>query len=184
MEDSRIIELLFARSEQAVSELSVKYGKLVRHISRNILGDNEDVNECENDTYLGVWNAIPPQRPNPLAAFVCRIARNLSLKKYRSNTAQKRDCSFDVSMEELGDCLAGPSVEETWSTKEMGLAIDRFLDTLNQENRCVFVRRYWFCDSMKEISQRFAISENNASVRLSRIRASLRDYLKKEGFDL
>lgn len=184
MEDRRIIELFFARSEQAIAELSAKYGKLVRSVCRNILGDEQDVNECENDTYLGIWNAIPPQKPNPLSAFVCRVARNLSLKKYRSNTAEKRDSSLDLSMEELENCLCASSVEEDWSAKELGLAIERFLDMQNLENRVLFVRRYWFCDSVKEIAKRFAISENSASVKLSRIRANLKNYLRKEGFDI
>ncbi len=184
LEDNKIIELFFARSEQALAELSAKYGRLIFGIAKNILGDEEDARECENDTYLGAWRTIPPERPNPLSAYVCRIARNLSLKKYRSKKAQKRDCAFDLSMEELGDCLAAPSIEETWSARELGQAIGRFLDTQNRESRTMFMRRYWFCDSIKEIAQRFAISENNASVKLSRIRVSLKKYLQKEGFDL
>lgn len=184
MDDSKIIELFFARSQQAIVELSAKYEKLLLRIAMNILNDHEDAAECVNDTYLGTWNAIPPQRPNPLISFVCRIARNISLKKYRSNTAQKRNCSFTVSMEELKDCLPSPCAEEIWSARELGIRINHFLDTLDKENRLIFLRRYWFADSVKDISALLGISENNVSAKLSRIRIRLKDYLIKEGFRL
>lgn len=182
MEDQKIIELFFARSEMAIQALAAKYEKLLYKISFHILQDSEDVAECLNDTYLGVWNAIPPAKPNPLSAFVCKITRNLSLKKYRANTAAKRDASMDVSLEELEPCIPTPSAEEEWSAQELGRAINRFLHTLDKENRVLFVRRYWFADSVGDIAKDLRISENLASVRLKRVRKQLKKYLEQEGY--
>lgn len=182
MDDQRIIELFFARSELAIQSLAAKYEKLLHKISFQILHNDEDVAECINDTYLGVWNAIPPTRPNPLSAFVCKITRNLSLNKYRSNTAAKRDASLDISLEELAPSIPTPSAEEEWNAKELGKQINRFLHTLGQENRVLFIRRYWFADSVKDIARDMQISENLASVRLKRIRKQLKLFLEKEGY--
>ena len=182
MEDQKIIELFFDRSEMAIQALSAKYEKLLYKISFHILQDSEDVAECLNDTYLGVWNAIPPARPNPLSAFVCKITRNLSLKKYRANTAAKRDASMDVSLEELEPCIPTPSAEEEWSAQELGRSINRFLHTLDQQNRVIFVRRYWFADSVGDIAGDMRMSENLVSVRLKRVRKQLKKYLEQEGY--
>lgn len=184
MEDQKIVDLFFARSEQAIKMLAEKYEKLLYKISYNILSDHEDVMECVNDTYLGTWNAIPPQRPDPLSAFVCRITRNLSLKKYRSKTAAKRNCQMVVALDELGDVILVPSIEEEWNAKELGRAIDTFLESLSRENRILFVRRYWFLDSVKDVAEWMNMSENLVSVRLNRIRKQLRQYLEKEGFSI
>lgn len=183
MEDHEIIRLLWERVEKAVSALSDKYGRLVFQLSRNIVGNDEDAAECTNDTWLGVWDSIPPQKPQVLRAYVCRVGRNLSLKRYRSNTAAKRNTAYDVSIDELAECLADSSVEEVWSARELGRAIDRFLDRLDKENRIIFMRRYWFSDSISTIAALMGMSENNISVRLSRIRSRLRDYLKMEGIE-
>ena len=182
MEDQKIVDLFFARSEMAIKMLAEKYEKLLYRVSYNILNNNEDVMECINDTYLGTWNAIPPQRPNPLSAFVCRITRNLSLKKYRAKTAAKRNCQLEVALEELMTAVPVPSAEDEWNARELGRAIDLFLETLEMENRVLFVRRYWFADSVKELAQMMQMSENLVSVRLNRIRKQLRKYLEKEGF--
>ena len=186
MDDKRIVELLFARKEQGITEVKGKYGKLVLHISRNILPDEEDVLECENDTYLGVWNAVPPERPNPLMAFVCKIARNLALKKHRHNTADKRDNRMSVALDELGQDIfsveVAPSVEEEWSVRELGKAIQRFLGTLKKEDRMLFVRRYWFGEGVTELAAQKGMRKNTVSVRLNRIRGKLKEYLEKEGF--
>ena len=182
MEDQKIIELFFARSELAIQALAAKYEKLLYKISFHILQDSEDVEECLNDTYLGVWNAIPPAKPNPLSAFVCKITRNLSLKKYRANTAAKRDASLEVSLEELEPCIPTPSAEEVWNARELGQAINRFLEDLDTESRVLFVRRYWFSDSVGDIAEQLHISENLASVRLKRLRKKLKGYLEQEGY--
>ena len=182
MEDNEIIELFFLRSEAAIAALAEKYERLLYRISFNILNNKEDVSECLNDTYLGVWNAIPPRRPNPLTAFVCRIIRNLSLKKYRRNTAAKRNNAFDTSLDELELYIPVPSAEDEWNAAELGKAIDRFLGTLDAQNRILFVRRYWFSDSVKDIAALMKMRENLVSVRLNRICRQLKKYLEKEGF--
>jgi RNA polymerase sigma-70 factor (ECF subfamily) len=184
MDDQKIIELFFARSELAIQSLAAKYEKLLHKISFQILHNDEDVAECINDTYLGVWNAIPPERPNPLSAFVCKITRNLSLNKYRANTAEKRNASMDVSLEELEPVIPTPSAEEEWNAKELGKQINLFLHTLEKENRVLFVRRYWFADSVKDIARDMKMSENLASVRLKRIRKQLKSFLEQEGYTI
>lgn len=184
MEDEQIIELLFERSERAIWELTEKYGKLLFHISENILNNREDALECVNDTYFGVWNAIPPERPNPFISYICRIVRNISLKKYRDSRAKKRNSSHDTSMEELEDIFSAPSAEEVWSAKELGKLIDCFLDTLDSEKRILFVRRYYFSESVKSLAGYTGMTENHVSVKLSRIRRNLKKYLEEEGYSL
>ena len=182
MEDEKIIELFFARSETAIKELDSKYRKVCYSISYNILNNNLDAEECVNDAYLGTWNAIPPQRPNPLLAFVCKIVRNVSIMRHRTNTAMKRNSSYDIAMSEIEKSIAGPdSVEATLEAKTLARSIERFLDTLTEENRVIFMRRYWFSDSYADISKLTGFTEKNISVRLTRIRSNLRQFLVKEG---
>lgn len=114
MEDSKIIELFFERSEQAIAELSYKYGGVCRKIAFNILNNLQDVEECVNDTYLEAWNSIPPQNPNPLVTYICKITRNIALKKYRYNTAKRRNGFYDISLSELEECI--PSVPQDISS--------------------------------------------------------------------
>ena len=183
MDDSAIIELFFARSEQAIRELDDKYGKVCYSLSYNILNSRQDAEECVNDAYLGTWDAIPPARPNPLLAFLCRIVRNLSLMRYHADRAAKRGGgSYTVALEELEGCLATPCTVE-WSIEEQELVrlIEDFLDTLSPENRVLLMRRYWFSDSYGEIAARTGLSEKNVSVRLTRIRKQLRNYFEERG---
>lgn len=185
LEDSQIMDLFYARSEQAITELSQKYGAVCRKVAGNILKNRLDAEECVNDAYLGVWNTIPPQRPDPLLAYVCRIVRNLSIMKYHSNTAAKRNSFYDVALDELEECLASTAmVEAEITAKELSGLLDRFLETLDQENRVMFVRRYWYSDSVSEIAERLHMSSNNVSVRLSRIRGRLKKFLKHEGYEV
>ena len=178
MADEKIIELFFARSEQAISELDQKYGKVFQKTSYNILNDPLDVEECVNDAYLGTWNTIPPTRPHSLLAYVCQIVRNISLKRYHLKKALKRNSTYDVAMEELDACLASPStVEDEMETKELARIIEDFLDTLSKENRVIFLQRYWFSDNYSDIAKKVGISEKSVSVRLTRIRRRMREYL-------
>ena len=178
MDDEKIIELFFNRSEQAIEEVDKKYGKTCHNISYNILHNKLDAEECVNDAYLGAWNAIPPAKPNPLLTYLCKIVRNLSLKRYEFNTAIKRNSTYDVAMEELDACLASSStVEDEIETKELARIIESFLDTLSKENRVIFLQRYWFSDSYSDIAQKVGISEKSVSVRLARIRKKMREYL-------
>ena len=180
MDDERIIELFFERSEEAVKALNIKYGRVCYSLSYNIVGNAQDAEECVNDAYLGTWNAIPPARPNPLLAFVCKIVRNISLKRYEKNTAAKRNSHYDVALEELDDCLASSAaVEDKVTENELTGIIESFLDTLSKENRVIFMRRYWFSDSYSDISKQVGLSEKNVSVRLTRIRKELRKYLSE-----
>ena len=154
LDDSKIIDLFYERSEQAIIELSQKYGSVCTKVANNILNDVRDTEECVNDAYLGAWNTIPPQRPNPLLSYVCRIVRNLAIKKYHANTAAKRNSSYDVALDELENCFpASTSVEDEFNAGEIARSIDRFLETLDKENRIMFVRRYWHSDSIADLRQ-------------------------------
>ena len=182
MTDTEIINLFFERSEQAIDELAKKHGSAVARVARNILGNKQDAEECVNDTYLGAWNAIPPQRPNPLRTFVCRIARNLATMKYHSNTAEKRNSQYDLALDELEDYLADKSgVEEAYEAKELAEAINSFMATLSYTDRFIFTRRYWYSDPVKDIAKMADSTTNSVTVRLFRIREKLRLYLEKEG---
>lgn len=182
MEDKQILELLWNRIESAIDALAKKFGKRLLYTAMNILGNPQDAEESVNDTYMALWNAIPPERPDPLAGYVHRTGRNVALKKYRYLTAQKRSTQYEVSLEELSDIFPSPSIEELLDARELGRAIDRFLDTISKENRILFLRRYWFGDSVKHLSKATGMSENTVSVRLSRLRNQLKTYLvEKEG---
>lgn len=179
-DDERIIELFFNRSEQAIKELDKKYGKTCYQLAFNILNNRQDAEECVNDAYLGAWNAIPPAKPDPLLTYLCKIVRNTSLKAYWHNGAAKRGGGFSVALEEIEACTAAPnSVENETEAKELARIIERFLDTLSLEDRVIFMRRYWFSDSYAEIAERVGLSEKNISVRLTRIRKKMREYLIK-----
>ena len=182
MEDRKIIKLLFARAENAISELSTRFGSQLHRIAYNILGNRLDAEECTNDTYLALWNAIPPVSPDPLAPYVYRTGRNTALKRLQKDTAKKRNNRYDVSLEELNGCLPGEDVEQMIDARELGRSIDRFLDTKSKESRYIFIRRYWFGDSVGEIARDLKMQENAVSVRLNRIRNNLKEHLCKEGY--
>ena len=182
MEDSQIIALFYERSEQAIEELDRKYGAAVKKTAARILCDRLDVEECVNDAYLGVWNTIPPQRPQTLASYVCRIVRNLAVNRYHANTAQKRSGGYELVLDELEECIpSGMNVETELEAKELGAAISRFLQGLSKEDRFLFVRRYWYADSVTGLAALTKGSPNRISVRLFRLREKLRHHLMKEG---
>ncbi len=182
MEDSQIIALFYERSEQAIAELDRKYGAAVRKTAANILNDRQDEEECANDTWLGVWNSIPPQDPRPLKSYVCRIARNLAVKKYHARRAQKRDGGYELVLDELAECIpASTRVEDEVAAKELSAAISRFLDTLSYEDRFCFVRRYWYADAVSDIAAMTRLDSHRISVRLFRTRKKLYQTLKEEG---
>lgn len=182
MEDEKILRLLFARSESAIDALMRKFGRQVTAIARNILGLEQDAQEAVNDTWLAVWDAIPPARPKPLGAFVCRIGRNISLNQLRSRTAQKRDSRYDLCMEELSQILPDTTTEELVDARALGRCINDYLGGLEAQARWLFLRRYWFGDSVKELSRQTGLSENVLSVRLHRLRKQLKEHLIKEEF--
>lgn len=178
MDDEKIIELFFERSERGIRELDNKYGKICRRLSYGIVNNRQDSEECVNDAYLGAWNAIPPARPSPLLPYILRIVRNISLKHYWGGRAAKRGGAYTVAMEEIEDSLADlNTVESEIEARELARIIGEFLDTLTAENRVIFMRRYWFADSYRDIAGLLGLSEKNVSVRLTRIREKMKQYL-------
>ena len=178
IDDEKIIELFFERSEQGIRELDMKYGKICRNLSYNIVNSRRDAEECVNDAYLGAWNAIPPARPDPLLSYIVKIVRNISLKIYWRKEAAKRSSHYTIALEEIEACIADQkTVEDEIEARELARIIEDFLDTLTVENRVIFMRRYWFSDSYKDIAELVGLSEKNISVRLTRIREKMKQYL-------
>ena len=183
MEDKQIIELYFNRSEQAIEETSSKYGKLTRSISYHIVRNEEDTEECVSDTYLALWNTIPPENPDPFVAYILRIARNIAIKKLRYNTADKRNNSYDVSLGELEEVLTGTSdVQKEIEAKEIETVINSFLKDLKKTDRVIFVKRFWFNMTLDEISEETGYSKNYINVHLHRTKERLKAHLIKEGY--
>lgn len=186
MEDSKIVQLYWDRSQEAIRATSEKYGSYCMSIAGNILGNREDAEECVNDTYLHAWNAMPPHRPGALSVFLGKITRNLSFNRYRRNTACKRGGGeLSAVLEELAECVSGrDDVEGELNRRELVKAIDAFLDTLPSRKRDIFVRRYWHTDSISSIAARHGMKETAVSMTLSRLRPQLHNYLLERGFEL
>lgn len=181
MDDSYIIELYLARNEQAIKETDVKYGRLCFRIAENILGNKEDSEECVNDTYWKVWNLIPPTIPNNFMAFISKIVRNISLKKNEFIHAQKRTPNVNVAFEELEYILSDDRIANEFDEQDIASLIDDFLRNEKESVRNVFIRRYYFFDSIKEISERYLFTEVKVKNILYHTRKKLRKYLEKEG---
>ncbi len=184
MNDQQIVVLYIQRDEQAISATSEKYGSYCTSIAKNILGSNEDAEECVNDTYLHAWNSIPPHKPNVLATFLGKITRNLSFNRYKHGKADKRGGGeLPLVLDELAECLiSDDSVEKAFEAKELTEAIDVFLSTLSKQKRDMFVCRYWYTDSISDIAERFSMKESAVTMTLTRIRIKLHDYLTERGF--
>ena len=181
MEDSKIIALYIARDEQAIRETEAKYGRLCFRVANNILANDADAEECVNDGYLGVWNRIPPTRPVHFSAFLCRIVRNLSLKKLAYLSAEKRASNAALSFEELEQVLPDHCVASDAGEQRLGQLISDFLRAEKADARNVFLRKYWFFDSVSDIAARYGFSESKVKSMLLRTRNRLKDYLTKEG---
>lgn len=185
MDDRRIIELFTARDEAAIKETEREYGRLCYRVAYNILGNAEDAEECVNDTLLAVWNRIPQTvTPGNLKAFVCRIARNTALKKLEYNTAAKRSPNAAVSLAELEEIIPDNSAPPDNTGENIAEAITAFLRLQKPEARKVFVRRYWFFESVSEIAKRFSFSESKVKSMLFHTRKKLKSYLTKEGIEI
>ena len=186
MDDSKIIDLYWARSQHAIEESDRKYGSYCRAIARNILPAAEDAEECVNDTWLRAWNAMPPQRPTALQAFFGKLTRNLSLDRWRREHAAKRGGSqVQLALDELEDCLAARErVEDALEAGHTARVISDFLRTLPATDRQLFVRRYWYLDGIQTLARRFAMPQSQVKSRLFRIRQRLRIILEKEGVAL
>ena len=186
MEDSKIIRLYWERSEQAISETAKKYGRYCHFIALNILCNESDSEECVNDTYLRVWNCIPPKQPNRLQTFLGKITRNLALNRYEKQSAKKRGGGqIPLILDELGECISSAACTEN-IVDEIVIkdALDAFLKSLPVHTRKIFVRRYWYMDSVKEIAAAYGLTENKVCVTLFRTRAKLKELFEKEGITL
>ena len=182
MDDQQIVDLYWARSEQAIQESEYKYGAFCRSIARNILLQEQDAEECVNDTWHRAWNTMPPQRPASLRAYLVRLVRNLSIDRWRARKSQKRGEGLEALVLELEDCVpAVPSAEEETEARELSRTIDRWLDGLPREDRVLFVRRYWYGQRLDELSGQLGWSPNRVSQRLLRLRTGLKRYLEREG---
>ncbi len=179
-----IVKLLLARAEQALTELAKKFGRGLHRLAKNITGSDEDAAECVNDTYLALWNAIPPAEPDPLSAYAYRTGRNIALKRHRGNRAEKRFEGYELSLEELAGCVADRTASDILDARLLGAAISRFLAEEPRDNRVLFLRRYWFGDSVRDAAKAAGLSENAAGVRLSRLRSRLKEFLLQEGYYL
>lgn len=180
MEDNKIVALFWQRSEDALRALAEKYGHRLQRLAENILFNEADAQECVNDTYLAAWNTIPPQRPEPLSPYLLRLCKNIAVSRLRGITAQKRS-GYEISLMELEEAIGADTLEATVSSRELGRAIDTFLDTLDKKNRIIFLRRHWYGDSVGQIAKDLSLTESNVSVRLHRTRQKLKTYLTEEG---
>ena len=182
MEDSRIVDLYWQKNADAIKESDSKYGAYCFAIADNILHNKEDSEECVNDTWHAAWTRMPPECPRSLKAFLGRITRNLSISRFRANRAQKRYNGLELMLSELEECVpSGVSVEEAAEEKELGRHISSWLETLPEADRILFIRRYWYCDSVREIAKSFGFSESKVKMILLRTRNQLKEFLVKEG---
>ena len=182
MEDERIINLLWERSEQALSELSTKYGMTCMSISMNAVNNYQDAEECVNDSYLAIWKTIPPKRPNPLSAYLYKIVRNISINRYKHIHRQKRNYTYDLCLEELEYCLEGVKISnDNTSSVELAEYIDSFLATLDSQNQMLFVRRYWYMDSYESLANKTGLNIGSIKTRMTRIKNKFRKYLIERG---
>lgn len=183
MDEKEIVELYWCRSEHAIKETDIKYGKYCNTIAFNILGNQQDSEECVNDTYWKAWNSIPPKRPAKLSAFLGKITRNLALNRYEHLTADKRGSGqVCVALDELAECIPDPNyVERIVEDKLLADMINRFLSTLSKETRQIFLRRYWGLYPVDQIASDLGISISKCKMSLYRTRRKLKSFLEKEG---
>ena len=186
MEDSGIVELFLLRDETAIRQTSEKYGSRLLALAYGIVNDRQTAEECENDTYMAAWNTIPPHEPRTyLYAFLARITRHISLNCCRERSRLKRSAHICELSAELEQCIPAPDdVECRIDDMVLGEMLNRFLSTLNEEKRNVFIRRYWYLDSIADIAKRFALSGSKVKTTLFRCRKQLREHLEKEGYTL
>ena len=178
MEDKTIVELYWQRSGEAIPATQQKYGAYCTTIAQNILADHRDAEECVSDAYLKIWNSVPPIVPTPLLNYVCHVVKTVSINRYKQNVADKRNNIGDLAIHELDEVLAGhDDIEDELESKRIAGAISDFLDTLDAESRVMFIKRYYFCESVSDIAKYFHKSAHSITVRLSRIREKLKKYL-------
>jgi RNA polymerase sigma-70 factor (ECF subfamily) len=181
MDDKRIVELFWERSEDAIAETDKKYGRYILFIAKNVLSDDEDAREVQNDTYLRTWDSIPPERPTALRAYVGAICRNLALSRYRRKYAEKRQGCVDIAIEELADCLPDESDGDRVASEIIADALNRFVAELSARDRRIFVQRYWYMCSTEQIARDNSMNRNTVTTVLYRTIEKLRAFLEKEG---
>ena len=182
MNDASIMELFRKRDENALKELKSKYDGLCCYIAGNILFRREDAEECVNSAYYDIWNRIPPEEPRDLKTYLCRIVKNKAIDRLKYNTARKRSSEYEVSLDELSECIPDRRGDDISAEKLAGL-ISSFLRTQDELHRKVFVRRYWYGDSVGDIAKRYGLNDNTAATYLFRTRKKLKTFLQKEGYD-
>lgn len=181
MDDSKIIELFFARNEDAIKHTDDTYGRRLFHLADNIVHNDQDAEESVSDTYMKAWDTIPPKKPVHLFAYLAKICRNFALKKLDWKAAAKRNAEVVSLTQEMEICIPDTSRDAEVEARELGRILDAFLRTLSDENQMVFLRRYWYVDTIAEIAARYGISESAVQMRLNRTRAKLCTDLEKEG---
>ena len=181
MDDSKIIELFFARNEDAIKHTDDTYGRRLFHLADNIVHNDQDAEESVNDTYMKAWDTIPPQRPEHFFAYIAKICRNFALKRIDWQKAKKRNAEVVTLTQEMENCIPDTYRDIEADERELGRILDAFLRTLTPENQMVFLRRYWYVDTIAEIAIRYGISESAVQMRLNRTRSKLAMYLAKEG---
>lgn len=182
MEDQAIVALYFQRAEKAIAETVKKYGGLCRSIAQNLLPVRQDAEECVNDTWHAAWQRIPPERPTALGAFLGRITRNLAISRFRKNTARRRSDGLTLMLSELEDCVpAGETTEEAFDRKLLGEHISKWLESLPAQDRALFLGRYWYGESLRELSERSGISTSPLAQKMYKLRLSLKAALEAEG---
>ena len=181
MDDSKIMELFFARNEDAIKHTDDTYGRRLFHLADNIVHNDQDAEESVNDTYMKAWDTIPPQRPEHFFAYIAKICRNFALKKIDWQKAKKRNAEVVTLTQEMENCIPDTYRDMEADERELGRILDAFLRTLTPENQMVFLRRYWYVDTIAEIAVRYGISESAVQMRLNRTRSKLAMYLAKEG---
>lgn len=183
MDDLKIVELFLSRDEGAIKQAQEKYSRYCTYIASNILWSHEDAEECVNDTLLRAWNSIPPAKPSNLKAFLGTITRNLALDRYDRNTAQKRT-SVELAFDELSECIPDSTSPDIVEELTLSSALNKFLSSIDSKKRIVFMQRYWYLCSVKDIAENNGLSENNVKIILMRLRAKLKKFLEKEGISL
>lgn len=187
MDDTQILDLYWQRDEHAIHETNCKYGAYCYSIANHILHNHEDSEECVNDTWIRTWNSIPPSRPQHFSLFLAKITRNLSFNRFQAKTAQKRgEGEINFVLDELSECIATPSndIESTYLLSELKSSINTFVHTLSKRDCNIFVRRYFFTESVAEIANHYGLTQNNVTVILSRTRNKLKKHLQKEGYHI
>lgn len=184
MDDAFIVAQFFERDESAIEACETAYGKRLMNLATNILKSNEDAQECVNDTYLKAWNSIPPQSPTYLFAYLAKICRFAAFGKLDWKNAKKRKAEIVELTHEMELCIPDCRREQSLALEELGQLLNVFLDTIAKESRLIFLRRYWYADSIYDISTRYGISQSKVKTQLYRTRGKLKDYLESEGFSL